>query len=99
MERDEDIDGALEALLDAVGGGDTSPRLVHLEIPDLPSGELNQRSAGTTLAHLFPEDAIIVDEGGMNGGGSVAATRTTASEAWSTESQSPVPIPASSAAP
>ena len=76
VERDEDIDGALEALVDAVGAGDVSPRLLPLEIPNLPSGELTQRSAGATLAHFFPEDAIIVDEGGMNGGGSVAATRT-----------------------
>ena len=81
-ERDEDIDGALEALMDAVGADKVQPIVTNLEIPGLPSGELNQRSAGTTLAHYLPENAIIVDEGGMNGGGSIAATRTGKPHDW-----------------
>jgi acetolactate synthase I/II/III large subunit len=77
-ERDEDIDGALEALVDAVGAQSVEANLVPLSTPDLPTGDLNPRSAGTVLAHYFPENAIIVDEGGTCGGGCTGATRTAA---------------------
>ncbi len=82
VERDEDIDGALEALVDAVGANKTAPRLVALAQPGLPTGDLNPRSAGSALANYFPENAIIVDEGGTCGGGCIAATRTAAPHDW-----------------
>ena len=78
VERDEDIDGALDALIDAVDARDIAPNLAPLEKAGLPSGELNPRTAGAALAYSFPENAIIVDEGGTCGGGCVAATRTSA---------------------
>jgi acetolactate synthase-1/2/3 large subunit len=77
-ERDEDIEGALEALIDALGAGSIEARLQPHKIPDLPSGQLDPRAVGSTLANYFPENAIIVDEGGTCGGGCVGATRTAA---------------------
>ncbi|MEM7099049.1 MAG: acetolactate synthase large subunit [Pseudomonadota bacterium] len=76
VERDEDIDGALEALVEAVGAAAIAPNLLELEIPDLPRGALDPMSLGVALAHHFPENAIVVDEGGTCGAGCSLATRT-----------------------
>ncbi len=81
-ERDEDIDGALEALVDAVGARSTQPRLVRPERPDLPRGELNPGTLGVALAHHFPENAIVVDEGGTCGGGCTMATHAAPPHDW-----------------
>jgi acetolactate synthase-1/2/3 large subunit len=81
-ERDEDIDGALEALVEAVGAVDTQARLVEFERPAMPSGALTPGSLGAALAHHFPENAIVVDEGGTCGGGCTMATRTVAPHDW-----------------
>lgn len=82
VERDEDIDGALEALVEAVGARQQAVNTVPLEVPDLPRGELNPMSLGVALAHHFPENAIVVDEGGTCGGGCSVATRTVAPHDW-----------------
>jgi acetolactate synthase I/II/III large subunit len=82
VERDEDIEGALEALVDALGAGEIKPKLVPLEQPLLSSGALTPANLGTALAHYFPENAIVVDEGGTCGGGCSAATRTVAPHDW-----------------
>ncbi|MEE8400367.1 MAG: acetolactate synthase large subunit [Desulfobacterales bacterium] len=81
-ERDEDIDGALEALVDAVGAHAVSPNLVPLERIPLPTGELTPRSVGAAFGHLFPENAIVVDEGGTLGGGCNFTTRTAPPHDW-----------------
>jgi len=81
-ERDEDIDGALQALVDAVGASQTVANLLELEKPELPSGQLNPMNLGAALAHYFPENAVVVDEGGTCGGGCSAATRTAAPHDW-----------------
>ena len=82
VERDGDIDGALDALAQAVGVRDFSAELMPLERPPLPRGELNARSIGQAVAHLFPEDAIVVDEGGTAGGGTTFATRGSPPHDW-----------------
>jgi len=82
VERDEDVDGALEALVDAVGAGAQEHRAAALHKPDLPRGELNPQSIGAALAHLFPENAIVVDEGATSGGPSAAATRGAPPHDW-----------------
>ena len=81
-ERDEDIDGAREALVDAVGANDVSPNLLALSRPELPKGELTPQTLGAALAHHFPENAVVVDEGGTCGGGCTAATRTAPPHDW-----------------
>jgi acetolactate synthase-1/2/3 large subunit len=82
VERDEDVTGALEALADAVGAADTQPNLVSLETPDLPNGKLTPGSIGASLAHQFPENAVVVDEGGTCGGGCTGYTRTAPPHDW-----------------
>ncbi len=82
VERDGDIDGALEALADAVGAAGTEARLIAPERPPLPTGELNARSIGAAVGHLLPENAIVVDEGGMSGAPSAYATRGAPPHDW-----------------
>jgi acetolactate synthase-1/2/3 large subunit len=82
VERDEDVDGALAALVDELGAQSQAPRTVALDIPALPKGELTPGSLGAALAHYFPDNAIVVDEGGTCGGGATFATRTVAPHDW-----------------
>ena len=82
VEREGDVDGALEALGQAVGIGSVQAQIFPLERPPLPAGELNPRSLGAAVGHLLPENAIVVDEGGTCGGGSTYATRGAPSHDW-----------------
>ena len=74
IERDGDIDGALEALADAVAARALTPRVAAPAQTGLPSGKLDPVSIGAALAHLFPENAIVVDESGISGFGTATAT-------------------------
>ena len=58
---DEDGARATHDLADALGGGD-EPRRAALELTDLPRGALDVSAVVRTIAHLTPEDAIVVDE-------------------------------------
>ena len=82
VERDQDVDGALGALAEKVGADGVEANLVTLERPELPKGELNPMSIGASLANQFPEDAIVVDEGGTCGGGATMLTRTCPPHDW-----------------
>ena len=82
VERDQDVVGALEALAEKVGADRVETNLVTLERPELPKGELNPMSIGASLANQFPEDAIVVDEGGTCGGGATMLTRTCPPHDW-----------------
>jgi acetolactate synthase-1/2/3 large subunit len=76
VERDGDVDGALAALADAVGANAVTADLSPLERPAAPKGALDPRSIAAAVAHLFPENAILVDEGGTAGGMTGMALRT-----------------------
>ena len=82
VERDGDIDGALDALAQAVGVAGVDADLMPAERPALPKGELNPRSIGAAVGHLFPDNAIVVDEGGTAGGGTTFATRGAPPHDW-----------------
>ncbi|MEM7221064.1 MAG: acetolactate synthase large subunit [Pseudomonadota bacterium] len=82
VERDGDIDGALEALVEAVGAAAVAAKLLPVDRPDKPTGGLDARSIGASLGHFFPENAIVVDEGGTSGGGSTIATRGAPPHDW-----------------
>ena len=82
VERDQDVVGALEALAEKIGADGVEANLVTLERPELPKGELNPMSIGASLANQFPEDAIVVDEGGTCGGGATMLTRTCPPHDW-----------------
>ena len=82
VERDQDVVGALGALAEKVGADGVEANRVMLERPELPKGELNPMSIGASLANQFPEDAIVVDEGGTCGGGATMLTRTCPPHDW-----------------
>ena len=82
VERDQDVVGALGALAEKVGADGVEANLVTLERPELPKGELNPMSIGASLANQFPEDVIVVDEGGTCGGGATMLTRTCPPHDW-----------------
>lgn len=82
VERDGDVEGALDALVAAVDAQRTVANLVELERPDLPKGDLNPQTIGVSLAHHFPENAIVVDEGGTCGAGCALSTRTAPPHDW-----------------
>lgn len=82
VEREGDVDGALEALGEAVGIRDVPLQAMALTRPALPTGALTPQSIGAAVAHLLPEGAIVVDEGGTSGGGATLATRTAAPHDW-----------------
>ena len=76
VERDGDVDGSLEALLLALNAQSVTPDLVAAERPALPRGALDPRAIGLSIAAQFPENAIVVDEGGTAGGFSGGAIRS-----------------------
>ncbi len=82
VERDEDVTGALQALADAVGALAVEPNTLPLVRPDLPRGELTPAAIGASLAHHFPENAIVVDEGGTTGSGTAGFTRNAPPHDW-----------------
>lgn len=73
----DDIDAALGALVDGAGAADTPPRLLEIDRPPLPDGELDPAAVGQALAHHLPEHAIVVNEAGTAGGGYQGALRGT----------------------
>lgn len=75
VQRDGDIDGTLEALADAVGAGAVAAKVYAEERVALPAGQLNARSVGAAVGHLMPDNAILVDEAGVSGGGTMYSTR------------------------
>jgi acetolactate synthase I/II/III large subunit len=82
VERDGDVDGALEALGEAVGIAGVTPRAAQPARPAPPTGALNPGSIGTAVAALLPDNAIVVDEGGISGGGALVATAGAPPHDW-----------------
>ncbi len=80
--RDGDIDGALEALCQELGACVETPTVAEFNRPDKPSGGLDPQKIGQSLGHYFPDNAIVVDEGGVSGAGSNISTRTAAPHDW-----------------
>lgn len=79
---DDDIDGALAALVEALQAGDVEPQLRPLQLPEAPSGVLDANSAAQALAHHLPEDAVVVDEGITSGLACFPATAGARSHDW-----------------
>ena len=82
VERDEDIDGALLALVDAVGASASQVQVLPAQVPDVPTGELTPANLGAAFGHYFPENAVVVDEGGTSAGGCSYATRGAHPHDW-----------------
>ncbi len=63
----ENAPAALDALADALHAPKSPQRRAPLQKPALPSGPLNQATAGMAIAALLPDQAILIDEAATNG--------------------------------
>jgi acetolactate synthase-1/2/3 large subunit len=59
---DMDIGWTLDALADAVGVDGEPVDLGALDLPPLPTGALTLDKVGAAMAHLMPEDCVVVNE-------------------------------------
>jgi acetolactate synthase-1/2/3 large subunit len=60
--REEDVMGALDALVDELGVGKNNAKVSDKFLPPMPTGSLNQDVISLVLANMIPENAIISDE-------------------------------------
>ncbi|MDI9331990.1 MAG: acetolactate synthase large subunit [Alphaproteobacteria bacterium] len=85
-EAHEDIDGALEALVDALGARQTQPlQLATLSRPPPPGpgrDPIEPIGLGQLIAALIPEGAVVVDESVSSGRGFDQPTGQSAPHSW-----------------
>jgi acetolactate synthase-1/2/3 large subunit len=72
----EDGVGALAALVDLLGAQGEAFTVAELQLPDEPSGRVDQYSIGKIVARYLPENAIVSDESATNGLGPALALAT-----------------------
>jgi acetolactate synthase-1/2/3 large subunit len=72
----EDGVGALAALVDLLGAQGEAFTGAELQLPDEPSGRVDQYSIGKIVARYLPENAIVSDESATNGLGPALALAT-----------------------
>jgi acetolactate synthase-1/2/3 large subunit len=77
----EDAEGALSALAEALGApAAATPNALNL--PDRPSGAVDARSVGASIARHMPDEAIISDDSVTSGMGTVMQTRDARRHDW-----------------
>jgi acetolactate synthase-1/2/3 large subunit len=74
----EDGVGALEALAEALGAPKEPQGRAELLKPEVPTGALDQFTAGAIIARFLPENAIISDESATSGIGALISTANAA---------------------
>jgi len=79
---DEDLIGALEALVDEVSAYSTLAPVTNGPAPSPATGAITPETLGSSLAALLPENAIVVDEAVTTGRGFFAPTRAAAPHDW-----------------
>lgn len=78
----EDVDQALEDLLEALEGIDVEPDVYPLDIPDPPGGALDATTVAQSIAHYLPENAVVVDEAITTGVAIYSLTATCPPHDW-----------------
>lgn len=78
----EDGVGALQALAEAVGATKERGAIAALQVPDLPTGQLDPITVAQVIGRLLPEHAIVSDEAATSGVGLNAATAHAAPHDW-----------------
>jgi acetolactate synthase I/II/III large subunit len=78
----EDVQDALERLVDRVGASKSQPVLNSRQRPDLPAGALTPAKIGIILCHLLPDQAIVADESITTGRGFFKDTHGAAPHDW-----------------
>jgi acetolactate synthase-1/2/3 large subunit len=78
----DDIDQALEDLLERLDAVDAAPDVHPLTIPDLGAGPLDVGKVALAVAHYLPENAIVVDESITSGFALFPTTATAQPHDW-----------------
>ena len=81
---DDDIECCARDLVAAAGAAEAEPERQQPASSEPPAGELNAFSLAQSLAHLMPENAIVVDEGATTGLACYPLTETAAPHDWLT---------------
>jgi acetolactate synthase-1/2/3 large subunit len=80
---EEDIEGALQALVDELDANKLAPAgVASYDPPPLPTGPLSQEGIAAVLGALLPEQAIVVDESVSTGRGFARLTTNAAAHDW-----------------
>lgn len=79
---DQDLQTALDALVDAVGAQQATAATSELDLPGLPSGDLTIAKLGAMIGALLPENAIVVDESITSGRALVPETEAARPHDW-----------------
>ncbi|WP_153505783.1 acetolactate synthase large subunit [Cumulibacter manganitolerans] len=79
---DQDLGGALEALVDALGAAGQEAAVAPAATPATPTGELTIAKLGALIGAALPENAIVVDESITSGRTLVAETEGAAPHDW-----------------
>jgi acetolactate synthase I/II/III large subunit len=77
-----DLEGALELLAREIGAGQAESPVEPRERPAMPSGALDKDKLGSVLAHLIPENGIVVDESVTTGRAFFPATHAAPPHTW-----------------
>lgn len=80
--EDQDLQGGLDALVDALGAAGATARTSELALPGRPSGTLTPDKLGPLIGALLPEHAIVVDESITSGRTLVPQTETVRPHDW-----------------
>ena len=79
---DMDIGWALLALAEAVEAGDDPVEVVPLDLAALPTGAMTLDKVGAAIAHLMPEDTVVVNEAITSGAPIAMATAQARGHDW-----------------
>tara|TARA_R110002110_G_scaffold415860_1_gene658753 strand:+ start:82533 stop:84095 length:1563 start_codon:yes stop_codon:yes gene_type:complete len=79
---EQDIEGALQQLVELLDAADVEPDLHPHVVPDLPQGALDVPAAAQTIAALLPHNAIVVDDSGTATLGCYPTAETAAAHDW-----------------
>lgn len=79
---DQDLIGALEAVVEALGARDAKARTSELILPQRPTGELTIAKLGALIGATLPENAIVVDESITSGRTLVPETESVRPHDW-----------------
>jgi acetolactate synthase-1/2/3 large subunit len=79
---DDDVDQALEDLLERLDAIDVEHDVNPLELTEPPTGALDANSAALSIAHYLPENAVVVDEAITSGMAIFPLTATAQPHDW-----------------
>ena len=79
---EEDLVGALDALVEALGAGRQAAPILDLALPALGEGAVTPEAISRSLGALLPENAIVIDEAVTSGRAFFPPTRQARPHTW-----------------